>query len=216
MKTEYVVGHKTNNEGIYFFIINIFILYIKNYIMKKIFLPATLFASWFIALKPAEIKAQPFTMNDVKTQMMKDWERAKTYTIDYLNAMPADKYAFKAVDSIRSFAQQMLHLASGNLLLMHAASGQPTPSFFGMDMEHSPGAQAKDSVMYYVTASYDYCINAVKSSDIAKWGETIKSMNNETRFALMMKTFEHQTHHRGQTTIYIRLLGIRPPSERLF
>ena len=37
-----------------------------------------------------------------------------------------------------------------------------------------------------------------------------------TRFALMMKTFEHQTHHRGQTTIYIRLVGIRPPQERLF
>lgn len=191
-------------------------MYAKNYIMKKIFLSATLFASWFIALKPAEIKAQAFTMNDVKTQMVKDWERAKTYTIDYLNAMPADKYSFKAVDSIRSFAQQMLHLASGNLLLMSAASDQPTSSFFGMDVEHSSGAQAKDSVMYYVTASYDYCINAVKSSDIAKWGEAIKSMNNETRYALMMKAFEHQTHHRGQTTIYIRLQGIRPPPEHLF
>lgn len=115
--------------------------------MKKIFLPAILFASWFIALKPAEIKAQAFTINDVKTQMVKDWERAKTYTVDYLNAMPADKYSYKAVDSIRSFAQQMLHLASGNLLLMSAASDQPTPSFFGMDMEHSSGAQAKDSVL---------------------------------------------------------------------
>ena len=38
----------------------------------------------------------------------------------------------------------------------------------------------------------------------------------ETRFALMNKAFEHQTHHRGQTTIYIRLQGIRPPEERLF
>jgi uncharacterized damage-inducible protein DinB len=33
---------------------------------------------------------------------------------------------------------------------------------------------------------------------------------------MMLKTFEHQTHHRGQTTIYIRLLGIRPPQEKLF
>src|SRR5438045_1720005 len=123
----------------------IFILYSKNYIMKKILLPATLFALWMIALRPAEIKAQSFTINDEKTQMVKDWERAKAYTIDYLNTMPADKYSFKAVDSIRSFAQQMLHLASGNLLLMSAASDQPTPSFFRMDLEHSSRAQAKDS-----------------------------------------------------------------------
>jgi len=32
----------------------------------------------------------------------------------------------------------------------------------------------------------------------------------------MIKTFEHQTHHRGQATIYIRLQGIRPPQEQLF
>jgi uncharacterized damage-inducible protein DinB len=184
--------------------------------MKKILVPATFFAVCLIALRPAEIKAQTFTTNDVKTQMVKDWERGKTYTIDYLNTMPADKYSFKAVDSIRSFAQQMLHLASGNLLLMSAASDQPAPSFFKIDIEHSSGAQRKDSVMYYVIASYDYCINAVKTSDASKWGETIKSFNNETRYALMMKAFEHQTHHRGQTTIYIRLHGIKPPPERLF
>ena len=38
----------------------------------------------------------------------------------------------------------------------------------------------------------------------------------ETRFALLIKAIEHQAHHRGQTTIYIRLQGIRPPQERLF
>jgi uncharacterized damage-inducible protein DinB len=30
------------------------------------------------------------------------------------------------------------------------------------------------------------------------------------------KAFEHQTHHRGQTTVYIRLAGAKPPQEKLF
>jgi uncharacterized damage-inducible protein DinB len=34
--------------------------------------------------------------------------------------------------------------------------------------------------------------------------------------ALMMKPFEHQTHHRGQTTIFIRLTGTKPPQEQSF
>jgi uncharacterized damage-inducible protein DinB len=185
--------------------------------MKKFLLHSSLLAVLFFVMKPYQTKAQSLTMDDVKAQMVKEWERAKAYTIDYLNTMPADKYSFKAVDSIRSFAQQMLHLASGNFFLMSQATDQPTPAYVQSDLEHSPGAQAKDSVMYYVTASYDYCINAVKTSDLAKWGE-VKEMFGlkETRFALMIKTFEHQTHHRGQTTIYIRLQGIRPPQERLF
>ncbi len=164
------------------------------------------------------VNAQPLTTSDVKAQMVKDWERAKSYTVDYLNTMPADKYSFKAVDSLRSFAQQMLHLAQGNWFLMSNASDTKPPAFMMSDLEHSPGAQKKDSVMYYVTTSYDYCIDAVKNSDMTKWGEKKKLFGRfeETKFAMMNKTFEHQGHHRGQTTIYIRLQGIKPPEERLF
>jgi len=53
--------------------------------------------------------------------------------------------------------------------------------------------------------------------NMATLSEKIKFyMWEETRFALLLKGFEHQSHHRGQSTIYIRLLGIRPPQERLF
>ena len=162
--------------------------------------------------------AQALKSEDIKAQMLKDWERAKAYTIDYLNTMPADKYSFKAVDSIRSFAQQMLHLASGNIFLMSNATDQKPLPFVQSDLEKSSTAQQKDSVMYYVVTSYNYCIDAIKTFDTNKWGEKKNLFNKyeETRWALMMKTFEHQTHHRGQATIYIRLQGIRPPQERLF
>lgn len=181
--------------------------------MKKLTFPVALFTLLIFACP----KSHAQSLDDIKTQMVKDWERAKSYTIDYLNTMPADKYSFKAVDSIRSFAQQMLHLSQGNGFLMSSASGQQPPAFVMTDLEHRPTAQTKDSVLYFVTTSYDFCINAVKNSDTKKWFEKKKIMNfEETQFALMNKTFEHQTHHRGQATIYIRLQGIKPPQERLF
>ena len=157
------------------------------------------------------------SLTDVKAQMAKDWERAKSYTVDYLNTMPADKYSFKATDSIRSFAQQMLHLAQANIFLMSNATDQQPPSWLMSNPEKRTTAQQKDSVMYYVTNSYDFCMAGVKNSDISKWWEKKKIFSfEETRFALMNKAFEHQTHHRGQATIYIRLQGIKPPEERLF
>jgi len=182
--------------------------------MRKIFVQLTLVLPLLAFV--ANTQAQALTSEDIKAQMVKDWERAKEYTVEYLNTMPADKYSFKAVDSLRSFAQQMLHLAGGNIFLMSGTTDQKPPFMRG-DLEKSPGAQSKDSVMYFVTASYDFCINAVKTSDVSKWGEKKKLMRyEETKYALMTKTFEHQTHHRGQTTIYIRLQGIRPPQEKLF
>ena len=183
--------------------------------MKKIFFSTVLFC--FALSVQTDVKAQALTNEDIKAQLVKEWERAKVYTTEYMNAMPAGKYGFKAQDSIRSFAQQLLHLAGGNVFLMSMAAGGEKPAWAGRDLEHSAGAQSKDSVAYFVNASYDYCINAVKNSDINKWGEKIKVFGMEiTRFAEMIKTFEHQTHHRGQTTVYIRLQGIKPPQEKLF
>ena len=185
--------------------------------MKNTISLAALFCLLSSFFLPALSNAQALSSEDIKAQLIKEWERAKVYTVEYLNTMPSDKYSLKAVDSIRSFSQQMLHLAQGNVFLMTNATDQPTPGWANSDLEHNAGAQTKDSVMYYVTSSYDYCANAVKSMDVNKWGEKKKLFGQEaTRFALILKTFEHQTHHRGQTTIYIRLAGIRPPQEKLF
>jgi uncharacterized damage-inducible protein DinB len=158
------------------------------------------------------------SMADVKSQMEKDWVRAKAYTIDYLNTMPADKYSFKATDSVRSFAQQMLHISAANAFFASNVTDQPLPAGITFTLEQRPTAQTKDSVMYYITTSYDYALNAVKNSDISKWGEKKKLFGRfeETKFAILNKAFEHQSHHRGQTTVYIRLQGIKPPEERLF
>jgi hypothetical protein len=181
--------------------------------MKKVLVAAILSA--FLCAY-TESKAQAVTLETIKAQLVKDWQRAKDYTIEYLNTMPADKYSFRATDSIRSFAQQMLHLAQANVGLLSGTIGNPL-AFAGGNLEGRSSAQTKDSVMYYVVASYDYAINGIKNSNVATWGDKSKFYNfEETKLTWFMKTFEHQTHHRGQTTIYIRLAGIKPPQERLF
>ena len=110
----------------------------------------------------------------------------------------------------------MLHLAQGNIGLVSNATGQ-AKLFPGWTLEKSTSAQTKDSVVYYVTRSYDFAIEGIKGLDPAKYGETVTAFNHSvTRYAWLLKAFEHQTHERGQTTIYIRLLGIRPPGEKLF
>ena len=94
---------------------------------------------------------------------------------------------------------------------------EPGAAFAGQNLEQSKTAQSPDSVIYYVMASYDYAIESISKMDASKLGEKFKRGNFDLdRFTWLMKAFEHQTHHRGQTTIYIRLLGIKPPNEKLF
>lgn len=154
--------------------------------------------------------------NTVKTQLIKDWERAKAYTKEYLDAMPKEKYNFRPQDSIKTFAQQMVHLAQVNVILSSNGTGRQR-IWEGRLLEESSSAQSTDSLQYFVMTSYDFAIEGIKNIDPGKLGEKIKVFDFDySRLSWLLKAFEHQTHHRGQTTIYLRLLGIKPPQEKLF
>jgi uncharacterized damage-inducible protein DinB len=50
-----------------------------------------------------------------------------------------------------------------------------------------------------------------------KLSEAVKIFNFDmSRELALSKAFEHQTHHRRQTTVYLRLKGLTPPNEKLF
>jgi len=172
--------------------------------------------SFVVVILLLSVTASAQFNNGAKTQIIKEWQRAKAYTLEYLDAMPADQYGFRAQDSIRSFAQQMLHLAQDIVIMVSVATGKDR-IWQGQILEQRSSAQTADSIRYFVTAGYDYGIDAIEKMDAAKLEEKIKHRKfEETRFAWLLKAFEHQTHHRGQATIYIRLLGIKPPPEKLF
>jgi uncharacterized damage-inducible protein DinB len=175
--------------------------------MKRLTLLISLLALTFVS---SSVFAQ-FT----QSQMVTEWQRAKTYTKAYLDAMPADGYGFKPTPEIRSFAQQMLHLADGNFYFASSASGKANP--MGNASAEKTVAQTKEAVTKAVLDSYDFVISSLQGMTAAQMEENGsvegKSISKANIFG---KAFEHQTHHRGQTTIYLRLKGVVPPGEMLF
>lgn len=147
--------------------------------------------------------------------MVADWTRARDYTKEYLDAMPEDGYGLKPTPEIRSFAEQMLHLANANYAFAAAATGIASPS--KVNLEKTDSMKTKAACTKAVTDSYDFVISSIKATDPKKLGESVKVFGQDmTRGVALAKAFEHQTHHRGQTTIYIRLKGAKPPQEKLF
>lgn len=148
--------------------------------------------------------------------IVKEWERAKVYTKEYLDAMPETGYALKPTPEMRSFAEQVLHLSDANYGFVAAATGTKSP--FGQGELEKTSDKSKANVSKLVLASYDFVIDNIKKMPEAQLDEQIKlfgSFDMTKRLALA-KAFEHQTHHRGQTTVYLRLAGVKPPQEKLF
>lgn len=153
-----------------------------------------------------------------RAQALADWERAKAYTMEYLNAANDEVISFKPSPEMRSFGQQMLHIAEANYGFGAAASGKASPVAFGALEKAADNYKTKEALTKAVMDSYDFIISALKDTDDSKLGETIKMFNRfeMSRQVAFQKAFEHQTHHRGQTTVYLRLKGIAPPNEKLF
>ncbi len=149
-------------------------------------------------------------------EMVKDWERAKAYTKEYLDAMPESGYSLKPTPEMRSFADQMLHLTDANYGFTAMASGVKSPVGFGESEKTTD--KSKANVTKLVLAGYDFAISAIKQMTPAQLAETTKLFDKfeMTKAMVIAKAFEHQTHHRGQTTVYIRLAKGTPPQEKLF
>lgn len=145
-----------------------------------------------------------------------DWERAKIYTKEYLDAMPESGYALKPTPEMRSFAEQMLHLTDANYGFASGATGEKSP-FASGEIEKTQD-KSKANVTKLVMDGYDYVIQDLKKLTPSQLNEKVKLFGQfeMTRATAFAKVFEHQTHHRGQTTVYIRLAGVKPPQERLF
>lgn len=148
--------------------------------------------------------------------MVKDWERAKAYTKEYLDAMPETGYSLKPTPQMRSFAEQMLHLTDANYGFASAGTGEKSPVGFGESEKAAD--KSKANVIKLVVAGYDFVIASIKKATATQLNEKTKLFGQfeMTRGTALAKCFEHQTHHRGQTTVYIRLAGATPPQEKLF
>jgi uncharacterized damage-inducible protein DinB len=155
-----------------------------------------------------------------QAEMVKEWQRAKLYTKAYLDAMPEDGYAFKPTPEIRSFAQQMLHISDANYVLTTVASGKPNPigeTLANDGLNEKTASQTKEATTKAVMDSYDWVISTLQGMTPDQLKEATKIGKHDiTKGGLIAKAFEHQTHQRGQTTIYLRLKGITPPAEVLF
>ena len=157
---------------------------------------------------------------DRATILVNEWTRARLGVKEYIEAMPDDAIGFKPTPEIRSFAEQMLHLAGGNYMFAAVASGKENPWDFtkGKDPVNVPEfKQSKAALLKFVMDSYDFAIEAVKGLSSAQLDEVVQLFSMKMpRHMILTKGIEHAAHHRGQTTIYLRLKGITPPSERLF
>jgi uncharacterized damage-inducible protein DinB len=137
----------------------------------------------------------------------RDWAAQKKRMVDLAEAMPADKYEFKATPAQRSFAEQLLHLAEahvGMLKRIDASGAVPAPT---LSKDHS-----RDAVVRSLGEAYDYGLAVLKSDPRRDWGAATEGQPSPAR--TVWAAMNNASNHYGQCVVYLRLNGIVPPASR--
>jgi hypothetical protein len=135
-------------------------------------------------------------------------------------AMPEEKYSFAPTvgefTGVRTFAQQIKHLAANNYrMAAYTLNQTPTSE---QESETGPDAvQSKAQIMGYVKGSFAALHKAIAAIDEGNMLEPLiayPSPRQKTRLKLAVDVVAHSSNHYGQMVEYLRMNGIVPPASR--
>ncbi|AXT59227.1 DinB family protein [Aquimarina sp. AD10] len=140
-----------------------------------------------------------------KNEFLKKWSNIINYTIEVAEKMPMDKYSFRPNTEIRTFGEQIEHLAMA--MTYHSKSA--------IDVEHSKfkgDTNSKEEVLDYLKSQFNAVKIALKNTDESKFEESVSFWAGRmTRRKILNLTNDHITHHRAQAILYLRLNKIKAP-----
>ncbi len=149
-------------------------------------------------------------------ELLERVRQSRAYTIECAMAMPEDKYDFRPVPEVRSFGQQLVHIAEANGSIMEwHVEGKKKPSwpYSGNGKER---VTSKADVTAQLNASYDYIQKGLSQmTDAMLWDRIKAGEIEQSRQWGLNLILDHATHHRGQIVVYLRLKGIKPPEYRV-
>ena len=151
----------------------------------------------------------------IKDALVKHWKITSEFTLAVANEMPADSYSFKPVPEEMSFSQLMIQIGGANLNACALASGMARPAIPAKIQEAVKDEKVdagKESVLEFLTSSFDFCNKAVASMTPEKLDAVAGTTRKMTGFEWLWSYFTHTAHHRGQAEVYLRIKGIKPPT----
>lgn len=136
-------------------------------------------------------------------------QHAKEYTLKVASLMPAEKYGFKPTPEEMSFGEQLLHLSSNMGRLSASYLGGGTNPVTKTDM----GVRQKEEIINVLNKSYEFALKALVQFDVTHLADTVAFFAGPlNKLQIINLLNDHQTHHRAQVIVYLRLNAIKPPA----
>jgi len=157
----------------------------------------------FAGAQPAAAQADSL----FKGAMLERLHNAKAYTMAVAAALPDSLYSFAPVPGTMTFAQQLQHMAQNLEMLCEKYLGWEKEAW-PLDLPDPMPKQVRERV----AGAFDIAIHTVKNTPSDSLGVVVPFFAGpKTRLQIIQLLNDHQSHHRGELIVYLRLCGMVPP-----
>jgi|KBSMisStandDraft_5_1062788.scaffolds.fasta_scaffold486157_1 hypothetical protein len=152
--------------------------------------------------------------------LLRDWKAQRETMRKIADAMPAEKFGFRATPPERTYGEQVLHVAGANVMLLKYLGAKVALPFqtadadlgtFGLTMK------TKAEILKALDDSYAFGEAAIAEFPEPALVESITGprwIGQATRAKMVYYTLGHTQDIYGQMVVYLRLNGITPPASQ--
>ena len=182
--------------------------------MKKLFVVVLLGS--MAAIPAAAQMAQQSPANPLSTWLRNAYTMNRNIIVRAAEKMPEENYGMRPgpQEEVRTFGQQVGHVARYNYLWCSQAKGEKNP-IAGTDLEKLP---TKAELMKALNDAFTYCDSAYAALTDASGMEVIDitqesgRQTRNLRMALLILNYGHNNEIYGNLVTYLRIKSIVPPS----
>lgn len=173
-----------------------------------------LFIATVLASGPVLAQTRAGGANTLADSLRRSWATARDNITQSAELMPEEHYAFKPVDSVRSFGAILAHLAGANYVFCSAARGEKSPH---AEDEFEKSAATRAAIVKALAESIAYCDKAFDAVTDRSLSDPVAMPfggGQAPRAQAVLGNIAHLNEHYGNLVTYFRMKGIVPPSSR--
>jgi uncharacterized damage-inducible protein DinB len=148
--------------------------------------------------------------NPLSSEVATDYRTVRDYFIQAAEEMPEAEYAFRPSPAVRTFAQQVAHVADDQYNLCAPAKGETRKAAY---TEIEKTLSTKADLIPALKAAFAYCDAAYDALTDSK-GVEIVAAQGRTKFGMLNWNMWHTWEHYGNVVVYLRIKGLVPPSSQ--
>jgi hypothetical protein len=147
--------------------------------------------------------------NPLSTDVKRDYKGVRDFFIRAAEKMPEADYGFQPSPDVRTFGQQVAHVADDQYNLCAPAKGETRKAAYTA-IEDTLSKKA--DLVVALKEAFAYCDGAYDALTDASGAEMAKSAKMRNKFSMLNWNLWHTWEHYGNVVVYLRMKGLVPPS----